>query len=112
MGRTKRDSKQYRDVQRMNAIRDNYFHCTATLKNSTRLILNDSDSLKTNMYEEYIKDVENSMCLLDPLDQKVINKEFFEAPNKIWWIGLFSRSTYYRLRRRAIEKFLGYFYEQ
>ena len=112
MGRTKRDSEQYKDVKRMMAISDNYSHCTASLNNSSRLLLNDSDSLKIDMYVEYIKDVENSLCLLDPLDQKVITKEFFEPGNRFWWLGLFSRTTFYRIRRRAIEKFLGYFYEQ
>ena len=53
MGRTNKDSEQYLDVRRVIAIRDNYFHCIASLNNSLRL--NDGNSLRSSMYEEYAK---------------------------------------------------------
>ena len=110
MGRTNKDSEQYLDVRRVIAIRDNYFHCIASLNNSLRL--NDGNSLRSSMYEEYAKDVEHALESLDALDQKILNREFFHCTNKFWWIGLYSRTTYYRIRRKAIVKFLRTFYEQ
>ncbi len=110
MGRAKKTSKAFVSYKRLIAIRDNYFHCVASLRNFERL--SDSDTLKSSMYEEYIRDVDRALVLLDPLDQKVINQEFFYQTNPIWWVGMFSKSTYYRLRRRAVETFLRNFYEQ
>ena len=39
----------------------------------------------------------------------IIEKEFIERVGKDWWIDYYSRSTYYRLKTRAMEETLFYF---
>lgn len=41
--------------------------------------------------------------------QTIIINEFLHQSEKDWWIEFFSRSTYYRLKTRAMEEVLFYF---
>lgn len=110
MGRTSKKSESYLHDKRMIDIRDNYFHCGAALRSKLRI--SDSLGLARNVYEEYISDVEKAMLLLDPIDRKILKNEFFYSTNKVWWIGEYSRTTFYRLRRKAIDSFLRIFNEE
>ena len=49
---------------------------------------------------------------LDWEDSNFIKKEFFSNNYKSgWWINYYSRSTYYRLKNRAMKMFLGLLYD-
>ena len=37
----------------------------------------------------------------------IFNNTFFETKNLDWWKGLYSKTTFYRLREHAIKEFLG-----
>lgn len=74
--------------------------------------LNDSDNLiYINHRERFIKRVENAYLELDPLEQLVINNDFFYEDYPNWWTDLFSKNSYQYLKRRAIIHFLNVFYE-
>lgn len=53
-------------------------------------------------------------CILDKLDwdsSSFLKKEFFcENRRNDWWVNYYSRSTYYRLKKKSMEKFLGLLY--
>ena len=54
----------------------------------------------------------NDQFILDCLSMEskvIIEKEFIERVGKDWWIDYYSRSTYYRLKTRAMEETLFYF---
>jgi len=49
----------------------------------------------------------DSACnvLCDPY-KTIIKNTFFEKKNLYWWEGFYSKTTYYRLRNKAIQTFL------
>lgn len=44
--------------------------------------------------------------LIEPY-KTIFNNTFFETKNYDWWKGLYSKTTFYRLREQAIKEFLG-----
>lgn len=109
MGRAKKMSRDYINVLRVKSIADNYFHCEGMLKSHLRF--RDSDSFQMNIYRDYIRDVDQSIKRLPKVCQEVINKEFFYKSEPNWWIGLYTKTTFYRYRKQAISEFLRLFYE-
>jgi hypothetical protein len=53
-------------------------------------------------------------CILDKLDweySSFMKKEFFTNHYyPYWWVNYYSRSTYYRIKRKSMEQFLGLLY--
>ena len=46
--------------------------------------------------------------LLKPEKEIIVNEFLLQKPS-LWWVGNYSRSTYYRVRRRACKKFMEYY---
>lgn len=68
------------------------------------------DSLETK--DELKKIIETYEFILSCLSNEsriIIEKEFVFRESKDWWILFYSRSTYYRLKTRAMEEALYYF---
>lgn len=61
--------------------------------------LNDLSSIKSL--------VETSLMLLSSEEKEFLNREFLDGSCKTWWINVYSRSSYYRLRERICSKFLN-----
>ena len=61
-------------------------------------------------YELYLQKVEAAYLSLDEKERNLINNEFFYQNYHYWWIGLYSKTNFYRLKRRAMVKFLEAFY--
>ena len=74
------------------------------------LVLQNAKNKKTPE-EAYVSQVNFIFSLLDKTEKEIILKDFVFNDNRIWWNNKHSRSTYYRLRERAIKKFLSYFDE-
>lgn len=53
----------------------------------------------------FINKVKNAYYQLDDLEKIFINNDFFyeEYPN--WWKPIYSKSTYYRLKKRSMKRF-------
>lgn len=60
-------------------------------------------------YINYVNEVEKTLKLFDPLEKSILEKEYFTPLAKNWWISLFSRATYYRMRLNVARKFLDNF---
>ena len=108
MGRAKKTSHDYQIVEEVKAIRDNYFHCESALRH--RLKFSDNDHLKEKIYREYINEVDRAMNELDGISKEIITKEFFYCADPYWWLSTYPKTTYYRNRKEAINKFLKAFY--
>ena len=67
-------------------------------------LLNDADE-ETDEYRKYVCKVRNAYHSLDSLEQSIINNEFFYQQYPFWWRTIYKRSTFYRLRRKAMSKF-------
>lgn len=63
----------------------------------------------SNDYREYISRVRRAYHELDSLERTIINNEFFFEEYPYWWEKLFSRSTFYRLKKRSMLRFKAAF---
>ncbi len=62
-----------------------------------------------NSDQRFIIHIHFCLSLLNPEEREIIWKEFFITSPKLnkleWWNYKYARSTYYRIRSRAIKKF-------
>lgn len=59
--------------------------------------------------KDYVLRVKKAYGKLDYVNQMFINNEFFFEDKPYWWMKIYSRATFYRLKNKAVESFLGYF---
>ncbi|SJZ83947.1 MG284/MPN403 family protein [Anaerorhabdus furcosa] len=50
--------------------------------------------------------VNSTILLCSPTSQFILKNEFFSYPNPNWYIEYYSRSSYYRLKKQAIDEFI------
>lgn len=85
--------------------------------NEAKLMLYDSASDIQKMFantpngelSQEKKEILHINFVLSSLDRNKANllwKDFFFPIEKFWWMRIYSRSTYYRLRQNAIQDFL------
>jgi hypothetical protein len=53
--------------------------------------------------------VEMTNKVLKPISKIFITNCFIKRSDDAWWFGIYSRSTFYRLKKEAIKEFLYYF---
>lgn len=71
--------------------------------------MNDSKEITMNDCKSYIMRVKDAYNQLDLVDKRIINNDFFFNDYPGWWTGVYTKSTYYRLRSRSIKNFLEAF---
>ena len=76
-------------------IADDYFVAREKIRNS--------EDSETN--SNYVMRVKNAFNKLDPIGQSFINNEFFYQKYPFWWEDIYSKTTYYRLKRKSMESF-------
>ena len=59
--------------------------------------------------EKAIQSYEFILSFLSEESRRIIEKDFLYKDKKDWWVLYYSRSTYYRLKTRAMEEILYYF---
>ncbi|MDO5811949.1 MAG: hypothetical protein Q4Q31_02510 [Bacillota bacterium] len=59
--------------------------------------------------EKAIQSYEFILSCLSAESRQIIEKDFLYKDKKDWWVLYYSRSTYYRLKTRAMEEVLYYF---
>ena len=72
---------------------------------------------KGNLLEEdnppylvYLLRVEKAYRSLDERERNLINNEFFFQNYQNWWIGIYSKTSFYRFKKRTMLRFLEAFY--
>ena len=109
MNRTKKSSLRSL-VKEMEIIAKGYF---ADQNEKSTDFLSDSGNLFfVNKKERFIHRVEDAYAKLDPLEQLIVNNDFFYEDYPGWWIDVFSKNSYLYLKRKAITHFLETFYEE
>ena len=98
-------------IEQMELIARTYFETKRQI--SEVIILEDSDlSELQHRQTAFIRKVENSYNKLNPLEQVVINNDFFYEEYPFWWKRLYSKSQYTHLKKRAMTHFLSIFYDE
>ena len=79
----------------------------------THMRLNDSGSFDMKHSQTvFIKRVERTYEMLNPLEQLFINNDFFYEDYPLWWKDLYSKSQYQHYKKRTIIHFLRLFYDE
>lgn len=80
--------------------------------NSSVICENDDENLneKLEYYYNLKAKVDYILIQLDDNLSKMIYNEFLTKKNDCWWIYFYSKSTYYRVKRKAIDTFMEWWY--
>lgn len=105
MSRNSKDDSLGRK-KKVEAIRDKYFECTRKMRLCDVARLTTADYPAYRACSTYAGIVESAFQGLDPISRMIINKDFFYNDYVNWWVGIYSKSSYYRLRDKAIRAFL------
>ncbi len=97
----KLDNKSFSELEHdVEAIAIKYFECLDTLNKPVKY---------KEVFARHVKRVKDAYSKLDIVEQKMINNEFFyqDCPN--WWRNIYSRSTFYRIKKNSMLHFLEAF---
>jgi hypothetical protein len=72
---------------------------------------NDGTSKNKEYYLRLKKKVDYILRQLDPSYVDILEKDYFKAHEDNWWIYSYTKSTYYRLKNKAIDTFLMWWNE-
>lgn len=62
--------------------------------------------LTYNADHSYVCLIERALADCSPSTRQIINEEFLHKTDKDWYLGYWSRTTFYRKRKEAIGEFL------
>ena len=62
----------------------------------------------TSPEKRYILRVNFALSCMETRASRILWKEYFFQIEKYWWMRLYTRSSFYRLRKKAINEFLCY----
>jgi len=63
-----------------------------------------------NYYNELKNKIDYILLQMDNNLSQIIYNEFFSNKNDGWWIYYYSNNTYYRLKNKAMDSFLEWWY--
>lgn len=55
---------------------------------------------------QYVNLIDASLACLEEDHRRIVRNDFLDPQPKNWWMEYYAKSTYYRLRQRALEHFL------
>lgn len=93
--------------KRLLVIASNYQYSVQRIKQLKReesLSLSQKEIL--NSYEKYVLHIRSILGEFNLLEQSILAREYFEPFPKGWWITIYPRSTFYRIRLETSKKFL------
>lgn len=61
-------------------------------------------------FDHYLLKVESAYETLSESEKNLINNEFFFQNYHQWWKPIYSKATFYRYKKEAMQKFLGAFF--
>ena len=106
------NEKTFKDLNQMLLdISDKFFLAKKVKDNPDTLIVSETSFDEDCSYEEFVSKVQRAYEALDDQSKNLINNEFFYQSYQEWWKPLYSKASFYRYKKEAMEKFLGAFYE-
>lgn len=70
--------------------------------------LKDQEEEKPPLGEPIDKVIDHIIAQLPEQYQMIIRNDYFSNMTKHWWMGYYSRATYYRLKKQGLILFLSY----
>lgn len=106
------NEKTFKDLDQMlNDIAEKFFLFKKIKENPDLFLLSEGLNEEIISYDEFIYKVEKAYNSLDDNEKNLINNEFFYQSYHQWWTTLYSKASFYRYKKTAMEKFLGAFYD-
>lgn len=103
--------KTFKDLdETMKDIAEKYFYAKKieALKNSDYLA--EEDFIEDLSFANYLSRVERAYLSLTESERNIINNEYFYQSYNQWWRAIYSKATFYRFKKMAMQRFLGAFY--
>ena len=102
--------KSFRDLSQMTIVIADRFFQARKMRS-----LMEGDYIAEFDYQEeefdtYMQKVQKAFDSLNEAERNLINNEFFFQSYHHWWEPIYSKATFYRYKKEAMQKFLGAFY--
>lgn len=105
-------TKTFKDLEdELYDITEKFFYAKRVLQIQNSEYLAEEDFANEDSLEKYLLKVEKAYRNLSEAERNLINNEFFYQSYHQWWKPIYSKATFYRNKKMAMQKFLGAFYE-
>lgn len=102
---------KYRNIEhdKLLTIGSNYNYAIKRIRelNKSKPISPSEREIKKK-YTDYVLNISKTILKFNELEKEFLQNEYFIPRPKGWWIAIYPRSTYYRIRLNVARKFLFY----
>ena len=102
----------FRDLNQMTIdVADKFFFAKKMREANKDHLLGENAFNEQDPFDFYLLKVQAAYDTLNDLEKNLINNEFFHQNYNLWWKPLYSKATFYRYKKEAMQKFLGAMYD-
>ena len=102
----------FRDLNQMVIdVAEKFFFAKRMHEIKTGHLLGERTMSEIDPYDYFLFKVQAAYDSLNDLERNLINNEFFHQNYNQWWKPLYSKATFYRYKKEAMQKFLGAVYD-
>ena len=102
----------FKDLDRMvNDVAERFFFAKKVHDAKNANMIGENTFNDDCPYDHYLLKVQEAYDSLNDLEKNLINNEFFYQSYNQWWKPLYSKATFYRYKKEAMQKFLGALYD-
>lgn len=102
----------FRDLNQMTIdVAEKFFFAKKMCDMKRENLLGESMPNEQDPYDCYLLKVQTAYDSLNDLEKNLINNEFFHQDYNQWWKPLYSKASFYRYKKEAMQKFLGAMYD-
>lgn len=102
----------FRDLNQMTIdVADKFFFAKKMHSINSEHLLGESNFNEQDPFDNYLLKVQVAYDSLTDLEKNLINNEFFHQNYNQWWKPIYSKATFYRYKKEAMQKFLGAMYD-
>ena len=102
----------FRDLNQMTIdVAEKFFYAKKMHEIQKDNLLGEYSLNKEDPFDNFLLKVQEAYDLLTDLEKNLINNEFFHQNYNQWWKPLYSKATFYRYKKEAMQKFLGAMYD-
>ena len=102
----------FRDLNQMTVdVAETFFFAKKMCEMKREHLLGESALNEQDSYDSFLLKVQTAYDSLNDLEKNLINNEFFHQNYNQWWKPLYSKASFYRHKKEAMQKFLGAVYD-
>ena len=102
----------FRDLNQMTVdVAEKFFFAKRMREIKIVHLLGENSINEQDPYDYFLIKVQAAYESLNDLEKNLINNEFFHQNYNQWWKPLYSKATFYRYKKEAMQKFLGAVYD-